>query len=135
MYIQKSIIDIHHHAIFQKPKSNLKLPDWSIESDDEAMERMGICGALLSLPISGPANVIRKINVALADLYNFNTAKYGMLASLPLGDTDAALLEVDFALNKLDADGFIMPANYQGNYLGSNTLIPILEELNRYYAP
>jgi len=134
MHSQNSIIDIHHHAIFQNHKANLKLPAWSIESDQEAMERMGISGALLSLPISGPQDVIRKINSSLADLYNFNPAKYGMLASLPMANIDAALAEIDFAIHQLRADGFILPTNYQGIYLGSESLVPVLSELNRQNA-
>lgn len=134
MALQIPIIDIHHHAIFQNHKANLKLSQWSIESDQEAMERMGISGALLSLPISGSADVVRKLNTALAEIYTFNPKKYGMLASLPMGDIDGALLEIDFAINELNADGFILPTNYQGIYLGSERLLPILEELNKRNA-
>jgi hypothetical protein len=32
------IINIHHHAIFQSHKANLKLPQWSIESNQETMD-------------------------------------------------------------------------------------------------
>ena len=134
MVIQTPIIDIHHHAIFQNHKANLKLPKWSIESDQEAMERMGICGALLSLPISGSVDIVRKLNTALADINSFNPKKYGMLASLPMRDIEGALLEIDFAINELNADGFILPTNYQGTYLGSESLLPILEELNKHNA-
>lgn len=134
MNSKTSIIDIHHHSIFQNHKANLNLPIWSIESDQEAMERMGVTGALLSLPISGSADVIRKINCALADLYHFNPSKYGMLTSLPMADTGAALNEIDFAINKLNVDGFIMPTNYLGTYLGSELLVPLLSELNRKNA-
>ena len=88
MALQIPIIDIHHHAIFQNHKANLKLSQWSIESDQEAIERLGISGALLSLPISAPADVVRRLNAALAEIYTFNPKKYGMLASLPMGDID-----------------------------------------------
>lgn len=134
MALRPSIIDIHHHAIFQNHHTNLKLPNWSIESDEEAMERMGISGALLSLPISGPVEAVRKINTGLAELSNFNCTKYGMLASLPMLDIDGSLNEIDFALNALSADGFILPTNFQGVYLGNEKLLPILEELNRQSA-
>lgn len=134
MALQNPVIDIHHHAIFQNHKANLKLPKWSIEADQEAMERMGITGALLSLPVSGSVDIVRKLNIALADVYIFNPKKYGMLASLPLGDIDGALLEIDFALKELNADGFILPTNYQGTYLGSESLLPVLEELNNRNA-
>lgn len=134
MNSQNSIIDIHHHAIFQNHKANLNLPTWSIESDQEAMERMGISGALLSIPISGSADVIRKINCSLVDLCHFNPSKYGMLALLPMAEIDAALEEIDFAINQLNADGFILPTNYRGIYLGSESLVPLLSELNRTNA-
>jgi predicted TIM-barrel fold metal-dependent hydrolase len=134
MALQIPIIDIHHHAIFQSHKANLKLPQWSIESDQEAMERMGISGTLLSLPISGAVDVVRKLNTSLADICIINPKQYGMLASLPMRDIDGALLEIDFAINQLNADGFILPTNYQGTYLGSESLLPILEELNKHNA-
>jgi predicted TIM-barrel fold metal-dependent hydrolase len=130
MTLYNSIIDIHHHAIFQNHKGILNLPKWSIESDNEALDRMGIIGALLSLPISATPEIVQKLNYNLAELASYNEKKYGFLASLPLGNIDAGIKEIDFALDQLNADGFILPTNYQGIYLGSNTLTPLLEKLD-----
>ena len=134
MVVTNPIIDIHHHAIFQNHSKVLNLPKWSIESDCEALERMGIIGALLSLPISGSSEIVKKINTNLAELTSFDKNKYGFLASIPLGDIDAAIKEVDFAADQLNADGFIVPTNFEGTYLGSEKLVPLLEKLNQKNA-
>jgi 6-methylsalicylate decarboxylase len=44
------------------------------------------------------------------------------------------LPEFAFAIHELNADGFILPTNYQGTYLGSESLLPILDELNKHNA-
>lgn len=134
MKVTNPIIDIHHHAIFQNHSKVLNLPKWSIESDCEALERMGIVGALLSLPISGSSEIVRKLNTNLAELTAYDKSKYGFLASISLGDIDAAIQEVDFATDQLNADGFILPTNFKGTYLGSDTLVPLLEKLNQENA-
>jgi predicted TIM-barrel fold metal-dependent hydrolase len=134
MTLHNSIIDIHHHAIFQNHKGILNLPKWSIESDNEAMERLGITGALLSLPISATPEIVQKLNYNLAELASYNEKKHGFLASLPLGNIDAGIKEIDFAIDQLNSDGFILPTNYKGIYLGSNTLVPLLEKLNHKKA-
>ncbi len=134
MILDNPIIDIHHHAIFQKHKGILNLPQWSIESDSEAMDRMGIAGALLSLPIAANPDIVKELNYNLAELVSYNEKKYGFLASVSLGNIDAALGEIDFALDQLRADGFILPTNYRGLYLGSEAIIPVLEKLNERKA-
>ncbi|HZR39393.1 MAG TPA: hypothetical protein VFB12_04710 [Ktedonobacteraceae bacterium] len=59
-----SVIDVHHHLIFPQMRAALRaqfessdatmlFPEWSLQSDREAMERFNVTGALLSLPISG----------------------------------------------------------------------------------
>lgn len=134
MIKQNPIIDIHHHAIFQNHSKILNLPKWSIESDCEALERMGISGALLSIPISGSSEIVKRINNNLVELTSYNSSKYGFLASIPLDDIDAAIREIDYAAGQLNADGFILPANFEGVYLGSDRLVPLLEKLNQKKA-
>lgn len=134
MTVTNPIIDIHHHAIFENHSKVLNLPKWSIESDCEALERMGITGALLSLPVSGSSDIVKRINTNLAELTSYDKSKYGFLASIPLGDIEAAIKEVDFARNQLAADGFIVPTNFEGTYLGSDRLVPLLEKLNQENA-
>lgn len=134
MIVANPIIDIHHHAIFQNHSKILNLPKWSIASDCEALERMGIIGALLSIPISGSSEIVKKINNNLAELTSYDKSKYGFLASIPLDDIDRAIKEVDFAADQLNADGFIVPTNFEGVYLGSDELVPLLEKLNQKKA-
>jgi len=135
MSSRKATIDVHHHVppgymLSSSSQSNA----WSIASDMEAMDRIGIDGALLSVPVSGSAVQVRRMNCFLAELASFNIKRYGFLAAVPFEDPDKSLVEVDFAKTKLEADGFILPTNYKGIYLGSDLLVPVFEELNRIKA-
>jgi len=128
------MIDVHHHIVpLQAPKS-LNLPKWSIEEDLETMDRLGIEVSLLSVPVSGNTEMVLRINEHLASLVQYNSNRYGFLASLSLENIDSTLGQVDFAYDSLKADGFILPTNYNGLYLGSEKLLPLLYELNRRQA-
>lgn len=141
---KKTIIDVHHHIIPSqltsaaqfKVASGIGLPVWTIEKDREAMDQLGISGALLSLPESGipgsgTAKIIHMINTTLADEVNKAPKRYGMLASLPLQDADSALKEIEYARDTLHADGFALPSNSTGIYISDDRLEPVLAELNR----
>ncbi|MGC4070795.1 MAG: amidohydrolase family protein [Polyangiaceae bacterium] len=130
--MQPAIIDIHHHFVGKRRPSSM--PEWSIESDAEAMERMGIVGALLSLPVSAAPELTRELNDTLAQNASYDPRRYGMLACLPNAPVDAALREIEYASDTLDADGFCMPTNACGVYLGDDRLDPVLSELDRRSA-
>ena len=57
--------------------------------------------------------------------------RYGMFASLPLPDTGASLVELEYALNVLRAEGIVLLTNYRDRYLGDPGFAPVLDELNR----
>ena len=52
-------------------------------------------------------------------------------ASLPLPDVEASLEEIRYALDELDADGFVLLTNYHGIYLGDGRFEPVFAELAR----
>jgi predicted TIM-barrel fold metal-dependent hydrolase len=54
-----------------------------------------------------------------------------MFASLPLPDTRASLLALNYALDVLHAEGIVLMTNYRDRYLGSPDFAPIFDEMNR----
>lgn len=140
------IIDIHHHAISpalraallaqfkQTTNSAVDLPEWTLQRDWEAMQRLGITGALLSMPGSGTPAEVHAFNTFLAETSREDPRHYGFLANLPSGDTKAALREIAYVLDTLQGDGFALPSNYRGIYLSDERMDAILAELNRRSA-
>lgn len=110
------------------------LPPWDMEIDNAAMMRMGITGALLSLPVSASPEVTRQMNTFLAQQAAHDPSKYGLLACLPTEFVDDALKEIDYAYETLKVDGFSLPSNTKGIYIGDDRMDEILAELNRRSA-
>lgn len=87
-------------------------------------------------PIAGPAGSIqlaRQTNEYLAALRDKNPAKYGFFATLPdLTNIDAAIAEIEYAYDKLNADGVILMTRYSKTnmYLGHEAFIPIWQALD-----
>jgi len=74
--------------------------------------------------------ITREFNNYTSDLKQQYPDKFGFFASLPLPDIDAALLEIDRALDELNADGFVLLSNHWGLYHGDPKLAPLYEKLN-----
>ncbi|NRU21600.1 hypothetical protein B0I65_002106 [Clostridium beijerinckii] len=67
-----SFIDIHHHVIGKNNPNAALLPPWDMKIDQEAMNRMGIIGALLSLPVSASPEITRQMNNFMAQFVAYN---------------------------------------------------------------
>lgn len=128
------MIDVHHHIIPKQAPKSLNFPKWSIEEDLEAMDRLGVEVSLLSVPVSGNSEMVLRINEHLASLVQYNTNRYGFFASLSLENIDSTLGQVEYAYQSFQAVGFILPTNYNGLYLGSEKLVPLLDELDKRNA-
>lgn len=108
------------------------------------MSKANISKSILSITSPGtylvPGDVdlardlTRKCNEFAADVKRRNPDKFGFWASLPLPDVEGALAEMDYALDVLNADGFVVLTNAHGVYLGDSSLDPIFQELNRRKA-
>lgn len=129
-----SFIDVHHHVIGKNNPNAALLPPWDIKIDEEALKRMGITGALLSLPVSATPEVTRQMNHFLAQFVAYDPKKYGMLACLPTAFVEDALKEIDYAYETLKVDGFSIPSNTKGIYIGDDRMDEILAELNKRSA-
>jgi predicted TIM-barrel fold metal-dependent hydrolase len=78
--------------------------------------------------------VTREMNEFAADLKRKHPTKFGFFASLPLPDIASSLLEIDYALDHLNADGFVVLSNHHGLYLGDPKLAPIYAKLQERRA-
>ncbi|AEY85442.1 metal-dependent hydrolase [Streptomyces hygroscopicus subsp. jinggangensis 5008] len=131
-------IDVHHHIIpetyrramdragVSDPIAGVAYPTWDVDTDLDVMDRHGIRAAVVSITapgvafVSGPeaARVARATNEAMAQLISDHPGRYGGFALVPLPDVDAALKEIDYALDVLGLDGVGLFSNHRGTYLG-----------------
>lgn len=131
------LIDVHAHFLpswyvylarehgHDVPDGMPTWPDWDAETHIAFMDERHISRSLLSLSSPGVALSADIDLAALARRVNEDGAaevarrpdRFGLLASLPLPDVDAALAELEHALDSLDADGVVLPTNAAGVYL------------------
>jgi predicted TIM-barrel fold metal-dependent hydrolase len=143
------IIDVHAHYLppsyvraladvgVDRPDGFPHVPRWSPEVALEAMARLGIDAAVLSISSPGVAfaadrvGLARAVNEEGAEVLAAHPRRFALLVSLPLPNVDAALAEIAYASDDLGADGFVLMTNYDGVYVGDPRLDPVLDELNR----
>lgn len=131
-------VDIHHHVIpdsyllamdrarVDEPIAGVAYPTWDVAEDLEVMDRQGIQTAIVSITAPGvgfatgadAARVARETNESLAQLVDDHPTRFGAFAVMPLPDVDAALREIDYALDVLGLDGIGLFTNHGGTYLG-----------------
>ncbi|KAK7023930.1 Metallo-dependent hydrolase [Favolaschia claudopus] len=115
-------------------------PDWSPEEHLAYMDKNNVAKAILSCSSPGThlipgddefaREVTRETNEYAAALKRKHPTRFGFFASLSLPDVQSALVEIDYALDTLDADGFVLLSNHQGMYLGDPRLAPVYAKLN-----
>lgn len=118
------------------------IPDWSAEQAIAVMDQHGIAAQVLSVSspgldfTSGKAaiDLARRCNDYAARLIQEHSPHFGAVALLPLPDVDAALREIEYALDTLQLDGIGLLSNYGGVYLGDPAFDELFAELNRRRA-
>jgi 6-methylsalicylate decarboxylase len=139
-------IDTHHHYfpevyvdtvgwdMLAKAMPNGKAPSWSVEATLEVMQQNDIAKAIVSVSagprLSDAPTLLRKCNDFGTQLRSRYPEHFGLFASLPLPNVQAALEEVRYSSDQLSVDGFIVFASYEERYLGDETFMPLWEELN-----
>ena len=152
-----SLIDVHSHTVLPSFSAALlggrdapadtavidgmPLPPWSVEQHLETMDANKIDVCILSLPeatqyLKGDEarGLVRRMNEDLAATVAGNPLRFGAMAVLPIGDIDAALDELAYALDVLKLDGVTLDTNHAGHYLGDPYFDPLLAELDRREA-
>lgn len=149
-------IDVHTHGMGDeaaaemmakgfRPTGGYKISvRWTPEAALEYMDRQQIAAQLVSMPISfaGTADdpdfgtrMSRKVNEGHAELIAKHPDRFGAFASLPADSSDAALAELEYALDELHLDGVTLTSNVNGHYFGDPMLEPVLAELDRRQVP
>jgi predicted TIM-barrel fold metal-dependent hydrolase len=118
-------------------------PGWSASEHLAFADEVGITMSMLSISSPGllvtgdsrdAIELARRVNDEGAEVVREHPGRFGLFASLPLPDVDAALSEVARAYDELQVDGVSMLTNYAGLYLGDGRLDPLLDELSRRSA-
>jgi predicted TIM-barrel fold metal-dependent hydrolase len=144
-------IDLHAHFLPARyrasalahgqahPDGMPALPEWDAAAAVAMMDDVGIAAAALSISSPGVgfldsaaerAALARAVNEDGAAAVAAYPDRFGLLASLPLPDVDAALAEIDYAFGPLQADGVGLHTHYQGVYLGDERLDPVMAALD-----
>jgi predicted TIM-barrel fold metal-dependent hydrolase len=147
-------IDVHTHFVPQTfldellgvgitpPQIGYPPKGWDASQRLALMERHDIDAEMLSLSAPGlrfwrgdkARTLARELNEDLAEIVRDNPQRFGGFATLPLPDVDAALDEIEHALDQLHLDGVVLMTNYDGEYVGNPRFAPVLDELNRRKA-
>lgn len=143
-------IDVHAHYVTAgyraalteadqlRPDGIPGLPDWDTDSALTAMNNLGVKTAMLSISSPGvhlgddakAVELASLVNEDGARIVKANPDRFGLFASLPLPDVDAAVAEARYALDDLHADGVVLMTNHRGMYLGDKRLRPLCAELD-----
>lgn len=146
-------IDVHHHIlppdyvealdrIGQSRSGSAELPKWTKESALTMLDQQGIQTAIASISSPGiyfgdmtfTRELARRCNDILAELVRDYPQRFGGFAILPLPDVDAALREIEYALDTLKLDGVILLASVGDQYLGDPAFDAVFAELDRRKA-
>jgi predicted TIM-barrel fold metal-dependent hydrolase len=106
------------------------------------MDRQGIATALTSFSAPGvyfgdrafAKDLARRCNEISARLVSDYPQRFGAFAVLPLPDVDAALREIEYALDTLKFDGVVLLASVGDQYQGDAEFESVYAELHRRKA-
>ena len=143
----QGVIDVHSHIITPEFVSALEnegrlldegfpIPKYDVMAHLRWMDEAGVNTSVLTLAAPQPTSalVVRKTNEAAARIKREHPGRFIFCAALPLPDVDAAIREVKYALDTLNADGIKLATNVQGQYLGAPELDTLFAVLNEHQA-
>jgi 6-methylsalicylate decarboxylase len=140
------IIDVHSHPILPYGPGapvgpGQPQPEWSVESAISYLDEHDISACVLSDPDSAnhatrqeareARDIARRVYETLADIVSRHPSRFGAVATLPGREADAAVTEIEYALDILKMDGISTSTSISDVYLGDPQFDPWFEELNR----
>ena len=105
-------------------RANIKLSVLSISSPGTNFPSIDV------LPHTGVHTLTRTFNTELSDICKRFPSNFAFFASLPLPDVQAALSEIDYALDMLGCVGFTIMSNSNGIYPGDPALDDVWKKLH-----
>jgi predicted TIM-barrel fold metal-dependent hydrolase len=148
--MEPTLIDVHAHFLLPeyvaaaeraghlRPDGMPAWPEWNVQRHLDLMDGTGIAKSVLSVSSPGVhfgddfrAQVLaRRMNEAAAELGRDHPGRFGFFASLPLPDVQGAVVESQYALDVLHADGVVLLSNAGGQYPGDPSWDQLWRELN-----
>jgi predicted TIM-barrel fold metal-dependent hydrolase len=150
-------IDVHHHIFPKEYVNALKeagvektlgvgFPKWTVETSFKKMKENGIKIAMLSISSPGvyfkgykfpegfSEKLARLTNEIIAEKKEKYPESFGGFATIPMLNQEAAIEEMNYALDRLKMDGVCLLTNYNGKYLGHSDFEQFFKELNKRNA-
>ena len=137
-------IDMHHHHVPSGMGAGGRGGAWTVDATLEQMHKFDISVAILSMTQMG--NVlydntpkgraeVRRGNDYGAKLVAEHPKQFGLFAGVPLPDIDGVMKEIEYAFDKLKADGIgIYTNDNQTRWPGDPYFDPMWQELNKRNA-
>ena len=141
-------IDVHHHIVPKEYHAlsgigvdaalGMNFPAWDINKALNYMDTCGIATALASISDPGiyfgdikfTCDLARRMNELFAELISKYPGRFGFFSCLPLPDVDAAIKELNYAMDVLQLDGVGLLTNIDNTYLGDVNFDRLFQELN-----
>ncbi len=143
-------IDVHHHLsppawVSALKKAKMDSPPvnkWTPEHSLAEMDRGGIATSVLSitqpalsfLPAKDAAVLARECNEYAKTLVDKYKGRFAFFAALPMPHVDETLEELTYAMDVLGASGAAFMTSYDTKYLGDDSFMPVMRELDRRHA-
>ena len=146
-------IDVHHHLLpmfLQEAQqaaatnyvSYAGFPEWTPQSSLTLMDKIGVDFGFLSYSAPGiyfgdeeeVVSLSTRCNEYLAGVTQSAPDRFGGFATLPLPNIDAALSELEYALDTLQLAGIGLLSNIDGKYPGHVDFEPVFSELDKRSA-
>jgi predicted TIM-barrel fold metal-dependent hydrolase len=149
----RGLIDVHQHLLPQVYMDRLATvgvmgsgehpwPDCNVGKAVDLMDRNGIATVFTSIGSPGlyfgdvafTRRLARDCNDAMAELVRGKPSRFGAFAALPLPDVDAALRELEYALDVLKLVGVNLVTHVAHRYMGHPEEAELYAELDRRRA-
>jgi len=143
-------IDTHHHLfspayVTELAKVNQAPPivrNWSLAKTLADMDKAGVATSILSVTTpqvgvfdaASAVRIARESNEWTAKVGKDYPGRFGSFAMLPMHNMNAALKELEYAMDVLKADGIGLLTSYGDKWLGHPSFAPVMDELNRRKA-